>query len=200
MKTIDTIADLEALYGAVVARSMTKVTPRITPLYAEWINASRFCVVTTIGPDGTDGSPRGDDGPVVQIADDKTILLPDWRGNNRLDTLRNIVSDGRISLMFMIAGSKNVVRVNGTAVLSVDPAHTHLFDQRGTHPKSVVVVSVGEVYFQCAKALMRSELWSVQQDTADLPSAGDFLKEQEAEFDGSTYDLTYEDSAKGKMW
>jgi predicted pyridoxine 5'-phosphate oxidase superfamily flavin-nucleotide-binding protein len=115
MQTIDDIAALEALYDAPSNRSLAKVTPVLTPAYRRWIEASRFCILSTVGPDGTDATPRGDDGPVVRIVDDRTLWLPDWRGNNRLDALRNIVADGRVSLMFMITGNTTVVRVNGTA-------------------------------------------------------------------------------------
>ena len=111
--TVRDIAALEALYGTPGKASLIKVRDRLTPTYRAWIMASRLCVVSTIGPNGTDGSPRGDDGPVVQELDPQTVLMPDWRGNNRMDTLRNIVADGRISLMFMVPGSNNVVRVNG---------------------------------------------------------------------------------------
>jgi uncharacterized protein len=106
--------------------SLAKVARRLTPLYRRWIEAARFCVLSTVGPEGTDGSPRGDDGPVVRVVDDRTLWLPDWRGNNRIDSLRNIVRDGRVSLMFMVPGSNNVVRVNGRAVLTDDPDVTGL--------------------------------------------------------------------------
>lgn len=199
MKTIDTIDALEALYDTAVPNSLNKVVRRITPHYAKWINTARFCVLTTVGSEGTDGSPRGDVDPVVRLVDDTTLHLPDWRGNNRIDSLRNIVRDGRVSLMFMVPGETNVVRVNGTAVLSDDPDVTNSFDQKGKHPKSVIVITVGEAYFQCAKAIMRSELWS--GDVAqDLPTAGQFIKEQVAEFDAQTYDDNYVEYAKPKMW
>lgn len=199
MTQITTIEDLEALYDAAVPASLDKVVRRITPLYAKWLEAARFCVVTTVGPEGTDGSPRGDSGPVVRVVDDKTLHLPDWRGNNRLDSLRNIVRDGRISLMFMVPGASNVIRINGTAILTADPAVTQTFDQRGTHPKSVIVVTMGEAYFQCAKAIMRSELWTADQDV-DLPTAGQMIKEQKAEFDARSYDDGYAEYAKTRMW
>ena len=93
---------LEALYGKVSEAAMRKVARRMTPLYRRWIMASRFCVLSTVGLEGTDASPRGDDGPVVTELDPGTLLMPDWRGNNRLDSLRNIVSDGRVSLMFVV--------------------------------------------------------------------------------------------------
>ncbi|MEO9463845.1 MAG: pyridoxamine 5'-phosphate oxidase family protein, partial [Marinomonas sp.] len=115
MKYVTDIAELETLYGTPGAASLRKVAQRMTPEYRRWIMASRFCVISTVGEDGTDGSPRGDDGPVVRELDAQTLAIPDWRGNNRMDTLRNIVADGRISLMFMVPGSNNVVRINGLA-------------------------------------------------------------------------------------
>jgi len=200
MTRIDTLDALEALYDSASPRSLTKVTQRITPLYRRWIETSRFCIVSTVGQAGTDGSPRGDDGPVVRIADDTTLLLPDWRGNNRLDTLRNIVTDGRISLMFLIPGETNVVRVNGTAILTADPAMTSQFEQRGRHPRTVAVITASELYFQCAKAVMRSDLWSGTPARDDLPTAGQFLREMEEGFDADGYDAGYADYAKSRMW
>jgi PPOX class probable FMN-dependent enzyme len=200
MRIIEDIEALEALYDAAVPTSLSKVAPALTPLYRHWIGASRFCVLATVGPDGTDASPRGDDGPVVRIADDRTLWLPDWRGNNRLDCLRNIVSDGRVSLMFMVPGSLNVVRVNGRAVLTDEPAVTRSFEQGGRHPRTVVVVTLSEVYFQCAKALMRSGLWSRGDESLRLPSAGQFIRERDAAFDAETYDLTYPEDASARMW
>lgn len=201
MTRIDTIDALEAAYGPASPRSLTKVSDHVTPTYARWIERSRFAILATVGPEGTDASPRGDDGPVVRIAEPRTLLMPDWRGNNRLDSLRNIVTDGRVSLMFMVTDSETVVRVNGTAILSVDPELTRSFAQRGRHPATVIVMTVGEVYFQCAKALMRSALWSRGgQDAEGLPTAGDFLKEQEAGFDAEAYDTGYAADARTRMW
>ncbi len=197
---ITDIAALEALYGTPGEASLIKVADRLTPLYAKWIMASRFCVVSTVGPEGTDGSPRGDSGPVVQKLDDQTLLMPDWRGNNRMDTLRNIVNDGRISLMFMVAGSNNVVRINGTAVVSVASDLLARFDQNGRAPRSVLVVTIAEIYSQCARALMRSGLWSAGDESEDLPSVGDLLAEQKAGFDGASYDAEWAPRAAKTMW
>jgi PPOX class probable FMN-dependent enzyme len=194
------VAALEALYGTPGKASLIKVAPQLTPLYRKWIMASRLCIVSTAGPEGTDGSPRGDDGPVVQELDPKTLLLPDWRGNNRIDTLRNIVADGRISLMFMVPGSNNVVRVNGTAVVSVDPDLIGRFDQKGRQPRSVIVVTIAEVYSQCARALMRARIWTADHESAGLPSIGDLLAEQEAGFDGAEYDAGWAARAADTMW
>jgi len=136
---------------------------------------------------------------VVRIVDDRTIWLPDWRGNNRLDSLRNIVRDGRVSLMFMVTGENNVVRVNGNAVLCDDPAITAQFIQGGRQPRTVIVIRSGEVYFQCAKALMRSGLWS-RDAVQGLPTAGRFLKEAGQGFDADTYDAGYEAYSRDRMW
>lgn len=200
MKHIESIEQLEQLYDAAVPGSLEKVRSRISPLYERWISASRFLVLTTVGAAGTDASPRGDAGPVVEVLDDRTLLLPDWRGNNRLDSLRNIVEDGRVSLMFMVPGSDNVVRVNGTAVLSIDEQTTARFEHQGKHPRSVIVITVGEVYFQCAKALMRSRLWQAGDESREVPTAGQFIKELKADFDADGYDAGYAEYAKGRFW
>lgn len=199
MTPIETLAQLEALYGAPSPRSLAKVVTRLTPAYRAWIGASRFAILSTVGPEGTDATPRGDDGPVVQIADDHTLLLPDWTGNNRLDNLRNIVRDPRVSLMFLVPGSDSVVRVNGHALVTADAGYTARFEQKGRHPKTVTVVTLQEAYFQCAKALMRAGLWS-RDDTAGLPTAGDFLQEADPGFDGADHDQSYPDQAKDSLW
>lgn len=200
MNFVKNIAELEELYGQPGSASLNKVAATLTPLYSKWILASRFCIVSTVGPDGTDGSPRGDDGPVVQKLDDKTLLMPDWRGNNRMDTLRNIVSDGRISLMFMAPGNNNVIRVNGTAQVTVEEAMTHRFEFKGKHPRSVIVISVAEVYSQCARALMRAGLWSGEQ-VDGLPTAGELLAEQTSGQEGGTdYDKEWGARAAKTMW
>lgn len=200
MKTIKTIAELEALYSTVVPLAVTKVASRLTPRYREWIGACRFLVLTTTGPDGTDGSPRGDIEPVVQIADDRTLLLPDWRGNNRLDSLRNIVSDGRASLMFMVPGCTNVVRANGGATLTADIDMRARFERGGKAPATVIVFTIDELYFQCAKAIMRSEIWSGEDLSGAVPTAGDFVEEIKSGFDGADYDKGYAEYANTRMW
>jgi len=200
MTTIRDVAQLEALYGAPGRASLIKVADHITDEYAAWIGAARFCVLSTVGPSGTDGSPRGDDGPVVQIQDPKTLLLPDWQGNNRMDSLRNIVEDGRVSLMFMIAGQTNVIRLNGSATLSLDETLINRFEQGAKHPRSIVVIDVDEVYSQCARAVMRAGLWDTPPDV-QLPTMGDILKAQEnGAFDGADYDQSWAARAKKTMW
>ena len=194
------IATLETLYGVPGKPARIKVKSHLTKHYGDWIARSRFCVLTTVGPAGTDGSPRGDDGPVVRIQDSKTLLMPDWRGNNRMDSLRNIVTDGRVSLMFMIPGSSNVMRVNGTAVVSIAPDLLAQFSDSGRAPRSVIVIAVSEVYSQCARAIMRSGLWTSGDESAGLPSVGDMLAEIEAGFDGADYDSTWQARADQTMW
>ncbi len=201
MDYIEDIAALEALYPEPpVERSLTKVVPQMTPMYRKWIMASRFCILSTVGPEGTDASPRGDDGPVVAELDPHRLALPDWRGNNRIDSLRNIVRDPRVSLMFMVPGSQNVVRVNGTGRISADPALLQSFEQKGMHPRAAIVVEIAEIYFQCAKALIRSGLWSRGDESDAVPSAGDFVKEIDEGFDGEAYDRTYPEYAKPRLW
>ncbi|WP_136637334.1 pyridoxamine 5'-phosphate oxidase family protein [Pseudooceanicola onchidii] len=200
MNPITDIARLEELYGDPVGRSLTKVVPRLTPAYDRWIRAARFVILSTVGPEGTDASPRGDVDPVVRIADPETLMLPDWKGNNRIDSLRNILRDPRVSLMFMVPGSPNVVRVNGTAIVTEDPDLLASFEQQGKHPRTVVVIRIGEAYFQCAKALIRSELWSEGDRGAEVPSAGDFVREIDHGFDGAAYDAGYPAYAAERLW
>ena len=183
MQAVKDLAELEALYGEPSKGSLTKVQPRITSLYRQWIAGSRFAILSTVGPEGTDASPRGDVGPVVEVVDGQTLYLPDWKGNNRADSLRNIVRDGRVSLMFLVPGSNNVVRVNGTAIVTADEAAIGRFRKGNAQPRTVIVVKVGEVYFQCAKALMRSGLWQQPDVSGAVPTAGQFLKEVEQGMD-----------------
>ncbi len=201
MSHVTTIAELEALYPAPAGASLTKVTPALTPSYARWIGRARFCILTTVGPEGVDATPRGDDGPVVRIADAKTLLLPDWRGNNRLDSLRNIVRDGRAALMFMVAGSDNVIRCNGTARLSVDAALCESFTRKGVAPRCVIEFAISEVYVQCARALLRAALWRDGDCAQGLPTVGEIVAEiTEGAFDGAAYDAEWLGRAKSTLW
>jgi PPOX class probable FMN-dependent enzyme len=165
------------------------------------VEASRFCILTTVGSTGTDGSPRGDDGPVVTVLDPQTLAMPDWRGNNRLDSLRNIVEDGRVSLMLMVPGNINVIRINGSAIVTTDPDLRARFEREGgKQPATVIVIQIAEVYSQCARALMRSALWKGDYQ-GDLPSVGDMLDEiSSGEIDGGTYDAEWMPRAKKTMW
>lgn len=201
MRQIDDIAALEALYGVPGAPALRKVADRLTPLYRKWIMASKLCVLSTVGPTGTDGSPRGDDGPVVLELDARTLAMPDWRGNNRLDSLRNIVADGRVSLMFMVPGSHNVVRLNGQAILTDDADLRARFEKNGRQPATVIVITITEVYTQCARALMRAGTWSGADESTELPSAGEILAEMTSgEEGGAPYDDAWGARAEKTMW
>ncbi|MBY6139871.1 pyridoxamine 5'-phosphate oxidase family protein [Leisingera daeponensis] len=201
MQYLSSIEDLEALYGTPGAPSLRKVARRMTPLYRKWIMASKLCMLATVGPEGTDDSPRGDDGPVVQELDPETLALPDWRGNNRLDSLRNIVRDGRVSLMFLVPGSNNVVRVNGMARLTADAVLRARFEKHGKQPATVIVIRIGEIYSQCARALLRAGTWSGQDESAGLPTMGEILAEQTAgEEGGVEYDAAWGARAAKTMW
>jgi PPOX class probable FMN-dependent enzyme len=202
MTVITTVEDLKAIYGEASEASTAKVTASLTPAYRTMIERSPFVALATVGPEGLDCSPRGDRGAVVRIEDDRTLALPDWRGNNRVDSLLNIVRDPRIALMFLIPGSDSVMRINGRAVVSVAPELLESFEMDGRHPRSVVVVTIEEAYFQCARAVMRAELWNVERQVAanDLPTPGDMLKAAKQDFDRDTYDREWPERAAKTMW
>ncbi len=173
----------------------------MTPAYRSWIERSRFAVLSTVGPEGTDASPRGDDGPVVRELDPGTLLLPDWRGNNRVDCLRNIVRDPRVSLMFFVPGSNEVVRVNGRARLTADLTLRESFAREGKLPRTVAVIAIDEIYSQCARALLRSRLWTAGNGAEGLPTFGDILAEMTAgAIDGPAYDQAWPGRAATTMW
>lgn len=200
MNWIKDLVSLEGHYGTSGDASLRKVATQMTPLYRKWIMASRLCVLSTVGPDGTDGSPRGDDGSVVKELDEHTLAMPDWRGNNRLDSLRNIVVDGRVSLMFVIPGSNNVVRVNGIARLTDDVELQAQFERNNILPATVIVIKIVEIYSQCARAFMRAGTWS-RDDARGLPTVGEILAEMtDGEVGGLTYDAEWGGRAAKTMW
>lgn len=196
---LDNLAELEAIYGPPVPTALIKVADHLTPQYRAWIMASRFCILSTDGPEGTDATPRGDDGPVVAELDERTLALPDWSGNNRIDGLRNLVVDPRCSLLFMVPGSNNVVRANGTGRITADDGLRDRFAKSGKRPNTVLVIAISEVYVQCAKALMRSQLWSAE--APDVPSTGDILKAMSGGTEGGAdYDKGYAARAAQQLW
>ncbi len=197
---IETLEQLEALYGTPKPPSLKKVADHITPEYAAFIKASPFVALTTVGPEGLDCSPRGDTGQVVFIEDKQTLVLPDWHGNNRIDSLRNVVRDGRVSLMFLVPGSAMVVRVNGGGRISAAPDLLQRYAKSGKEPRSVLLITPQEVYFQCARAIMRAGLWDGPVK-ADLPSAGDILAAMTSgEVGGKDYDKTWPERAAKTLW
>jgi hypothetical protein len=202
MARIDSIEALEALYGAPKPAALRKVADRITDDYARLIAASPFLALGTVGPEGLDVSPRGDRlGELARIADDKTLILPDRRGNDRIDSLRNVVRDPRVALMFLIPGCDTIVRVNGRAHVEADAALLASFAVDGKTPRSALVVAVDEVYFQCARAVMRAALWSGAPMPDGLPTAGQILAGLTAgEVGGAIYDQSWPQRAAETMW
>ncbi|MCP3394243.1 pyridoxamine 5'-phosphate oxidase family protein [Bradyrhizobium sp. CCGB12] len=203
MTVINTVEQLEAIYGAVGDASTVKVADHVTPLYRIFIEKAPFAALATIGPEGIDCSPRGDLPGFVRIHDPKTLMLPDRRGNNRVDSLRNIVRDPRVALMFLIPGSGNATRVNGRAHLSIDPELLASFKVEGKAPRSVMVMHVDEIYFQCARAIVRSDLWNPDKrvDPKTLPTPGQILAEMsENKVGGEEYDRIWPERAAATMW
>ncbi len=201
--TISTEQELEALYGDASPASLTKEIDYINDEYAVFIEKSPFVVIASTGPEGLDCSPRGDPAGFVAIRDRKTVLMPDRRGNNRLDSLRNIVRDPRVSLLFLIPGVRETLRINGQATISVDPSLLERFAMGSKPARSVIQVNVERVYFQCAKALIRSKLWDVatQIDRRDVPTAGQMLQAiSNNEIDGNAFDANYPDRIKQTLY
>lgn len=203
MTIIQTIAELEAIYGVPGETSTVKEVDHITPEYRAWIEASPFVALATAGPEGLDCSPRGDAGAVVRVPDARTVLLPDRRGNNRTDSLRNIVRDPRVGLLFLIPGAGTTLRINGRARLDTDAALCDGFAVDGKAPRSVIVVRTEAVYFQCARAVIRAGLWDAAKhvDTKALPTPGQILQSMsDSRIDGKAYDDEWPARAAASMW
>ena len=200
---VETVADLESLYGAPGAASTVKVSDHVTPHYRAMIAASPFAALATSGPEGLDCSPRGDLPGFVRILDPHTLLMPDRRGNDRIDSLRNIVRDPKIALLFLIPGLGQTLRVNGRARISCDPDLLQSFAQEGKAPRTVIVIEVQEIYFQCARAIVRSQLWNAERhvDPKDLPTPGTILADMTSgEVGGDAYDRDWPERARRTMW
>jgi PPOX class probable FMN-dependent enzyme len=203
MTIIATTEQLEAIYGETGDASMVKVADRVTPLYRVLIEKSPFAALATSGPEGLDCSPRGDLPGFVRIHDDKTLMMPDRRGNNRIDSLRNIVRDPRIALLFLIPGSGSTLRVNGRAEVSASPDLLASFKMDGKAPRTVIVMTVDEIYFQCARAIVRSDLWNPDKrvDPNSLPTPGQILASMsDDKVGGDSYDKEWPERARNSMW
>lgn len=186
-----TLDDLDRHYGEASPRSLTKEIAFVNDAYRALIAASPFVVIATAGPEGLDASPRGDPPGFVEVDEDgRTLFLPDRPGNNRVDSLRNIVRDPRVGLIFLVPGLGETLRVNGRAEISVDPTLLSRFSMNGKLPRSVIRVAVESVYFQCQKAIVRSRLWSAEAQVTKgaLPSAGRMLAATDEAFDAGAYD------------
>jgi PPOX class probable FMN-dependent enzyme len=200
---VTTIEQLQTLYGKPHGPAIFKEIDHINNSYRALIEAAPFVALATSGPDGMDCSPRGDPAGFVRVVDEKTVMIPDRRGNNRIDTLRNIISDPRIALLFLIPGVGETIRINGRASISTDPALTASFVMNGKTPAAVIVITVEKIYYQCTKALVRSKLWdpALHVDRKSLPSAGTILAEiTDGKMGGPEHDRTAPERLKATIY
>jgi len=200
---IDDVGVLAALYGEPGATSLRKEVTSLHPVYREIVEAAPFAVLATCGPDGLDASPRGDAPGFIAVQDEHTLLLPDRRGNNRIDSLRNVIRDPRVALLFMVPGVNETLRINGRAHVSVEPALLERFGVGGKLPRSVLVIAIDAVYFQCSRALVRSKLWDPASlvPRASLPSPGAMLAAvTQAELGGETYDRDLPERVRASLY
>jgi uncharacterized protein len=204
MTNIETLEQLSALYQPAPAlASIAKELDHLIPEYRTYIESSPFVALATSGPEGLDCSPRGDEGQCVYVIDDKTLALPDRRGNNRIDSLTNILRDPRVALLFLLPGSNTTFRVNGTARISIDDALLKQFTKQNKAPRSVVVINIERVYFQCGRAVVRSKLWDIatQSSQSQLPTPGKVLQHATAgEIQAELYDSAWAERAKSTLW
>ncbi len=204
--TISSIAELEALYTPVNPVALMKEIDHISDDYARFIAASPFVILATSGDEGLDCSPRGDPAGFVRVIDRQTVAIPDRRGNNRIDSLKNIVRDPRVALLFLIPGIGETMRINGRAVISTDPDLRASFTMEGKAPQTVILITVERIYPQCQKALVRSKLWEPGQQIArtELPTIGAMMQRIAAskreEFDGTAYDAAYPERLKQTIY
>jgi len=197
------IATLERIYGHPKGAAVAKEIDYLHPHYQRMIAASPFVVLATNGPDGVDTSPRGDPPGFVTVEDEKTLLLPDRPGNNRIDSLRNILFDPHVALLFLIPGIGETLRVNGRAAISIDSGLLERFAMNGKHPRSVIVISVDTVFFQCSRAIFRSKLWDPAQhiERSSLPSLGRMVADvSRSDFDAESYDKGLYERLKGSLY
>ncbi|MEV8470056.1 pyridoxamine 5'-phosphate oxidase family protein [Ralstonia sp. UNC404CL21Col] len=201
--TLKTVADLEAVYGAPNPRSLLKEIDHLNADYRAFVEASPFIVLSSVGVGGTDASPKGDAPGFVRILNERLLAIPDRPGNNRIDNLRNIVEDGRVSVLFIVPGVGETLRVNGTATISADPELLASFAVQGKLPRSVILVQVQTVYFHCSKALVRSKLWErgAQETKPAVPTAGKILQHiSGGTFDGEAYDRELPERLKTTLY
>ena len=174
---ITTLDELRALYPPVLERARLKTQHKLDKHCRAFIEKSPFCTLATQGPDGADVTPRGDAPGFVHILDDHTLGVPDWRGNNRLDSLTNVLANPAVGLLFFIPGAQETLRVNGAAHITADPAITHRWTTNNNHPATALVITINEAFLHCGKALIRSKLWHDDYKT-QIPPYGHMLKDQ----------------------
>ena len=195
-------AELDAIYGQPSGPAVIKEIDHISEHYRRFIELSPFVVLATSGPEGLDCTPRGDPPGFVRVVDSRTVMLPDRRGNNRIDSLRNIVRDPRVALLFLIPGVGRTLRINGRAAISTNAELCASFAMEGKLPRSVIVVTAERVYTQCPKALVRSHLWDASRhvEEAALPSSGAMMKALQKDFDADAYDRAYPQRLKETIY
>ncbi len=200
---ITSLEQLRELYGEPAKASLLKEVSQLIPPYKKFIQVSPFCALATIGPGGMDCTPRGDHPGFVRVHDNSTLMLPDRRGNNRTDSLSNIVQDPRVALFFMVPGSKTCLRINGTAELTIEKEILASFAVDDKLPRCVIVIKTQAIYFQCGRAVMRARLWEkdAQIDSGTVPKPGEVLAWiTDNEFDGRSYDDAWDERAKKSLW
>lgn len=206
MDKITTLEQLEARYGQAVERALWKEIDYLSPHYQQFIEASPFLILSTFGEKGVDCSPRGDPAGFVRVLDNKTLLLPDRRGNKRLDSLRNIIQNGEVGLIFLVPNAGEAIRVSGKGEILIDEELCESFSIQGKPASSVLRITVEKAYFQCQKAIVRSSLWnpSTYPGRSKLPSAGQmskyFTDKKNIEFDWQGYDENYPEHMKKTIY
>ncbi|MEM7275992.1 MAG: pyridoxamine 5'-phosphate oxidase family protein [Actinomycetota bacterium] len=202
MDRITELDDLLARYGSASVGSKAKEQSVIGDHYRDLIEASPFCALATVGPDGLDCTPRGDDPGFIRVIDERTLELPDRKGNNRLDSLRNVIDDPRVSLLFLIPGRNETMRINGTAEIIVEPAVLASHAVGGRAPTTVLRITVDRAYFQCGKAPMRSGIWDPDRwpDISGLPTTGTISSSFRDGVDVAEYDATLDQRLRETMY
>jgi uncharacterized protein len=195
-------AALIELYGHGSPASLVKEVDHVHPHYRAFIAASSFLIIATSSAEGMDASPRGDPAGFVIVKDQHTLLIPDRRGNNRVDTLHNIVADPRVGLLFLVPGVAESLRVNGTAAISVEPSLLAMFSMGDKPARSVLVVDVETVYFQCPRAAVRADLWNPDKfvKRSALPSNGTILADLSGEQEYLARDRTREQTVRSTLY
>ena len=196
------VADLRKVYALPSERVATKVLPRLGTHMREFIALSPFAVIATVGEDGKiDASPRGDTPGFVRVIDDATLMLPDWPGNNRIDSSQNLIADSHIGTIFFVPGVNETLRINGRARITFDPDVVATLAGLGKLPRAAWVIAIEEAFFHCGRALIRSDLWNPEKriDRKSFPSyaqinvdrVGGDLNEMERYFERSYRDKLY---------
>ena len=172
--TITSLEDLDRIYASPRPEIATKETDYITAIGSAFIEASPFLVLATSNGENIDCSPKGDAPGFVQLLNEHTLLIPDRPGNNRIDGMKNLLSNPNVGIIFMVPGSNETYRVNGTATISTSPELLKRFEVRGKPPRVVMVISVIEAFNHCPKAFVRAKLWDTTERPASVPTIGDF--------------------------